>query len=251
MSDAAATRLARRLALDVSLAVIRALSVFVPRLDRADWVEEWQSELCARYTNPDSNSSPAPTNAPPPRFGRPFEPLRDARGAIPDALWHAREDWRLDMLSHDVRFAIRTLLARPAFTLTVVVTLALGIGANAVIFSAVDAVVLNPFDFEEPDRITGVGTIYPRLNVDLGFFERLSAPEVADIEREVTAFEAVAAFDMGNRQIIGGDVPQNLFSGFWWHDVLPVLGFEPVLGRGFSRQDIVQGERVALISNRV
>ena len=48
-----------------------------------------------------------------------------------------------------------------------------------------------------------------------------------------------------------GNVPQNLFTGFWWHDVLPVLGFEPVLGRGFSRQDIVQAERVALISNRV
>ena len=140
----------------------------------------------------------------------------------------------MDMLSHDVRFAIRTLLARPAFTLTVVVTLALGIGANAVIFSAVDAIVLNPFDFEEPDRIIGVGTIYPRLNVDLGFFERLSAPEFADIEREVTAFEAVAAFDIGNRQIIGGDVPQNLFTTFWWHDVLSVLGLEPVLGRGLA-----------------
>ncbi len=251
MSKTAASGFARRLAIDAALAFVRAMSIFVPRLDRADWVEEWQSELHARYMTPDSTSSPAPSNAPPPRFGRPFGPLRDAGGALPDALWHAREDWRIDMLSHDVRFAIRTLLARPAFTLAVVVTLALGIGANAVIFSVVDAVVLNPFDFEEPDRITGVGTIYPHLNVDLGFFERLSGPELADIERDVTAFEAVAAFDMGNRQIVGGDVPQNLFTGFWWHDVLPVLGFEPVLGRGFSHQDIVQGERVALISNRV
>lgn len=251
MSSAATSGFARRLALDAALAVVRAMSILVPRRERADWVEEWQSELRVRYMTPDFTSSPPPSNAPPPRFGRPFEPLRDAGGAIPDALWYAREDWRMDMLSHDVRFAIRTLLARPAFTLTVVVTLALGIGANAVIFSAVDAIVLNPFDFEEPDRIIGVGTIYPRLNVDLGFFERLSAPEFADIEREVTAFEAVAAFDIGNRQIIGGDVPQNLFTTFWWHDVLSVLGLEPVLGRGFSRQDIVEGERVALISNRV
>ncbi len=256
MSNAASSGLSRRLALEASLAMVRAASLLVPRLERAEWLEEWQSELHARYLaaetpNETKPADPARRGGLPPRFGRPFEPLRDARGALPDALWHAREDWRMDMLSHDLRFAIRTLLARPAFTLTVVVTLALGIGANAVIFSAVDAVVLNPFDFQEPDRIIGVGTIYPRLNVDLGFFERLSAPEFADIEREVTAFESLAAFDMGNRQIIGGDVPQNLFTGFWWHDVMPVLGYQPVLGRGFSRQDIEQGERVALISHRV
>jgi putative ABC transport system permease protein len=223
----------RRLRLRAALAMVRTASVFVPRFERADWLEEWRGELHARPAT------------------RSFQPLRDAGGAIPDALWHARGDWRLEMMGHDVRFAIRALLARPAFTVTVIVTLALGIGANAVIFSAVDAVVLNPFDFEEPDRIVGVGTIYPRLNVELGFFERLSAPEFADIERGVPAFEEIAAFDMGNRQIIGGDVPQNLFTGFWWNDVLPVLGTRPVLGRGFSREDITGGERVALISHRV
>jgi len=242
---------ATQLALRASLAVVRALSLFVPRRQRRDWVEEWYSELRCRYTTPAAAPAATSQAPPPPRFGRPFQPLRDAGGALPDALWHAREDWRLDMLSHDVRFAIRTLLARPAFTLTVVVTLALGIGANAVIYSAVDAVVLNPFDFEDPDGVIVVGTIYPQLNVDLGFFERLSAPELADIIEDVTAFERVAAFDLGNRQITGGDAPQNLFTGFWWHDVMPVLGFEPVLGRGFSPEDISNGEQVALISHRV
>jgi predicted permease len=180
-----------------------------------------------------------------------LQPLRDAGGALPDALWHAREDWRLDMLHHDVRFALRTLLARPAFTLTVVVTLALGIGANAMIFSAVDAVVLNPFDFDDPDAIVGVGTIYPTLNQNLGFFERLSGPEIDDILGNVPAFEGAAAFDLGNRQIVGGDQPQNVFTGFWWHDVLPVLGLDPVLGRGFRFADIADREAVALISHRV
>ena len=270
---------AGRLWVGAALAMVRAASLFVPRFERAEWVEEWHGELRARYLTGETMGTPAvaetaggngggdtvagrhgggrtavstpPGGVPPPFPRRAFRPLRDAGGAIPDALWHARGDWRLEMMGHDVRFAIRSLLARPAFTLTVIVTLALGIGANAVVFSAVDAVVLNPFAFEEPDRIVGVGTIYPRLNVELGFFERLSAPEFADIQRTVTAFEDMAAFDMGNRQIIGGDVPQNLFTGFWWHDVMPVLGARPVLGRGFSREDIANGERVALISHRV
>ncbi|MGD8816481.1 MAG: ABC transporter permease [Acidobacteriota bacterium] len=219
-----------RAALRVSLALVRLLSLLVPRRERHEWLEEWQAELL---------------------LGRPFRPLRDAGGALPDALWHAREDWRLDMFHHDVRFAVRTLLARPAFTLTVVLTLALGIGANAVIFSAVDAVVLNPFDFKDPDSIIGVGTIYPALNRELGFFERLSAPEIGDIIDNVPAIADAAAFDLGNRQIVGGDQPQNLFTAFWWHDVLPVLGLEPVLGRGFRPSDISERQAVALISDRV
>jgi len=254
---------AGRAGLRLSLALVRAISLVVPRRQRGDWLEEWQAELRARYQSGATPTSapphPAPQSlaggtrsaAPPTRFGRPFQPLRDVGGAVPDALWYAREDWRLDMLTHDVRFAIRTLVARPAFTLTIILTLALGIGANTAIFSAVDAVVFNPFDFEDPDSIVGVGTIYPMLNRDLGFFERLSGPEISDIVDNVDAFQGLAAFDLGNRQIVGGDQPQNLFSGFWWHDVLPVLGLEPVLGRGLTPDDVKNREAVALISHRV
>ncbi len=260
MRVAAFSRITRRLALDVSLAFVRLLGLFVARRDRADWIEEWQGELEARHSPysiapvPDEQIAAAASVPVPPRalrFGRPFEPLRDATGAIPDAFWHAKQEWRFEMLTHDLRFGVRTLLARPGFTATVVLTLALGVGANAVIFSAVDAIVLNPFSFDEPDRVIGVGTIYPQLNMDLGYFERISAPEFADIRNEVTSFDRIAGFDMGNRQIIGGDMPQNLFTGFWWDDALPVLGATPFLGRGFSREDIETGERVALISHRV
>jgi putative ABC transport system permease protein len=246
------------------LALVRAASLVVPRRERREWLEEWQSELRVRYQRGGVEEMPArprdSVSAPPPDaqprttplpHERSFQPLRDAGGAIPDALWHAREDWRLDMLHHDVRFAVRSLLARPAFTLTILLTLALGIGANAVIFSAVDAAVLNPFEFEDPASVIGVGTVYPSLNRDLGFFERLSGPEIVDIAEEVEAIERLAAFDLGNRQIVGGDQPQNVFTGFWWHDVLPVLGVEPVLGRGFTPEDVVNREAVALISQDV
>jgi putative ABC transport system permease protein len=178
-------------------------------------------------------------------------PLRDASGAFRDAFWHLKQEWNHDMLSHDLSFAVRLLTRRPAFTTAVVLTLALGIAANAAIYSLVDAIVLHPFVFPEPDRIVGVGTEYPRLGEELGFFENMSAPEYQDVLEESQTLEQIVAWDMGNRQITGGDRPENLFTGFWWGDVLPTLGMAPHLGRGFSREDVEERRAVAMISHRV
>ncbi len=159
-------------------------------------------------------------------------------------------NWTPDMILRDLRFAVRTLLHRPIFSLVVILTLALGIGANALIYSVVDAVVLNPFDFPEPDRVVTVGPVFPKLNQPLGFFEVLSAAEYDDI-RQLESIENVVGFDMGNRQITGGDVPENVRTGFWWGDPLPAAGLQPVVGRSLPSGVIVQDEPVAMISERV
>ncbi len=155
------------------------------------------------------------------------------------------------MLSHDLSFALRLLARRPVFTAAVILTLALGIAANTAIYSLVDAIVLRPFDFPEPDRIVGIGTEYPRLSRELGFFENMSAAEYLDVLEGASTLEHVVAWDMGNRQITGGDLPENLFSAFWWGDVLPTLGMTAHLGRGFSQEEVDQRQAVAMISHRV
>jgi len=177
-------------------------------------------------------------------------------------LWRARaisrEDlppdppiWTLAMLLQDLRFGVRTLWHHPWFSLAIIATLALGIGANTMIYSAVDTVVLNPFDMPDPDRVVSVGTEYPRLGQPLAFFEVLSGPEYADIIRTTVTMSETAGFDLGNRQVMGTDQPQNLFTGFWWVDPLPVLALQPVVGRSFIAEEIRVREPVAMISHRV
>ncbi|NKB89009.1 MAG: FtsX-like permease family protein [Acidobacteria bacterium] len=166
---------------------------------------------------------------------------------IPPELPH----WKYDMLLQDVRYGIRTLWHRPWFSLAVIATLALGIGANTLIYSTVDAVILNPFDMPDPDQVVMIGTEYPRLAQPLQFFEVLSGPEYTDIVDGASTLSHAAGFDLGNRQVMGGDVPQNVFTAFWWIDPLPTLALQPVVGRSFNTAEIAEREPVAMLSERV
>jgi putative ABC transport system permease protein len=177
--------------------------------------------------------------------------VRGTSFAAPHDLPPEIPTWKTAMLLQDIRFGVRTLWHRPWFALAVIATLALGIGANTLIYSAVDTVILNPFDMPDPERVVSVGTEYPRLAQPLQFFEVLSGPEYWDIVTGAETLSASAGFDLGNRQVMGGDVPQNMFTGFWWIDPLPVLDLQPVLGRSFTPDEISSREPVAMLSERV
>ncbi len=133
----------------------------------------------------------------------------------------------------------------------IVLTLALGIGANTTIFSVVYGLVLDPFPFPEPDRIVGVGTAYPKLGGEMAFWENLSPAEYVDVRDNSRTLEDVVAWDMGNRQIAGEGPPQNVFTGFWWGDALRTLGMKAYLGRGFTDEESARGDAVALLSYRI
>ena len=171
-------------------------------------------------------------------------------GAVTHALWLAGREWRPQIMLYDLRFTIRNLLKKPGFTLVVLGSLMLGIGANTLVFSVVDALVLHPFPYPDGKSLVAIGVTFPRLGSEREFVEAISAPEYADITAQSATLERVVAFDLGNRDLGGVAEPQRLFTAFFWGDAFQTLGMRPALGRGFLASEIEQGLPVAVISHR-
>ena len=160
------------------------------------------------------------------------------------------DGWMLTLVQ-DLRYAARTMRRNLAFAALAIITLGLGIGATTIIYSVVDGIVLHPFPFPDPDRLVGVGPAFPKLGADVSYVEVLSPAEYKDVETQSRTLERVVAWDMGNRTLTDGDVPERLFSGFWWGNAFPTLGVPPAVGRGFLPEEITRGDKVAIISHRV
>ncbi|HSL23903.1 MAG TPA: ABC transporter permease [Vicinamibacterales bacterium] len=157
----------------------------------------------------------------------------------------------METVVQDVRYAVRQFAARPAFALVAVLSLAIGIGGNSVIYGLVDGYVLRPFPYPEADRLVSVGVTFPRLSSETTHVEALSPAEYMEI-KGATSLRHVAAFDLGNRNISGGDVPERVFTGLLLDDLFPVIGMQPALGRGFTGEELAPGgARVAIISHRL
>lgn len=140
---------------------------------------------------------------------------------------------------------------RPGFAAVAVLSLALGIGGNAVIFGLFDGFVFHPFAYPDPDRLVTIGATFPRLSSEERFVEAISVPEYLDL-RAAHTLKDVAAFDLGNRNVSGGDRPERVFTALAVTDLFPPFGLRPALGRGFTREELApQGPAVAVISHRL
>ena len=130
-------------------------------------------------------------------------------------------------LVQDLRYTLRTFRKNIGFTAVILATLTLGIGANTLIYSVVDGLVLDPFPFPDEDRLVAVGTQYPRLGAtDVDFIEHISPAEYVDIRDGSRTLERVVAWDMGNRQVSFDEVTENVFTGFWWGNAFETLEVE-------------------------
>ncbi|MBA3346667.1 MAG: ABC transporter permease [Gemmatimonadales bacterium] len=153
----------------------------------------------------------------------------------------------MDAFRRDIRFAIRGLTRSPAFTLVAVLTLAIGIGANTAIFSVVNAVLLKPLAYADPERLI---SLRARLTGDNAGGVASSAPEYHDYRRQVPGIEDVAAVWPININLTGHGEPERIQAAGVTSNYFSLLGVPPALGRDFTPED--DGGRigyVALISH--
>jgi putative ABC transport system permease protein len=136
----------------------------------------------------------------------------------------------------DLKYALRTLAKSPAFTLVAILTLALGIGANSAIFSVIDAVLLRPLPFKDPDQIVMVWARYANDTTPVRG-NGLSFPDYADLRDQSKSFSAMAAYWRTGGTLSLGENIRPLKGVEITPEVFAVLGVPPMLGRGFTEED--------------
>jgi predicted permease len=141
-------------------------------------------------------------------------------------------------LWQDVGFALRTMRKSPRITATVLLTLALGIGANAAIFSVVNATLFRPLPFHDPEQLVVLHADLRGLGAQsVGF----SVPELDDLRDRAGVFSAVSAVFQGPGNLTGGEHPERLESGVVSPNYFSILGVRPQLGRLFDPGDTAPG----------
>ena len=145
----------------------------------------------------------------------------------------------------DLRYALRLLAARPAFSAVAVLTLALGIGANTAIFTVVNAVLLRPLPFRDADRLVLLLERAAQFPV-----QTTSWLNYVDWRDQSRSFDAVAAVRAFTMTLSGGSEPERLPAKMATASLLSALGIAPQLGRAFGPDDDKAGAAgVALLSD--
>src|SRR5881409_1809385 len=138
----------------------------------------------------------------------------------------------MNTLLQDVRYALRTLRAAPGFTAAVVLTLALGIGANTAIFSIVNAVLLRPLPYDEPDRVVLLWSHW--INWTKTW---VSQPELVDYQQQLRSLEHVAAFSNTSFNLTGAGEPLRIVAAQVQPEIFPAIGARPIIGRVFTAEE--------------
>lgn len=226
--------------------LLRVIARLVPRDLREDWLEEWEAELAALEaagrdasgTEGDTAASPSPA--------RPVDGASETSclpgqlafvlGAVPHAIWMRKEGWTVDSVAHDLRYAVRVLVRSPGFTIVAASTLALGIGANATVFSLVNGLVLRPpAVVVEPERLVQIARSYE----DDPRWDNWSWPAMREIRRSAAVFEDVIGYQ-GRQFIIGRGASAETVNGeMVTGNYFGVLGLGASAGRLIEPSDDV------------
>jgi putative ABC transport system permease protein len=230
--------------LRLCLWLILVFGVIVPRRLRADWRQEWEAELrnrealLAEWDNLNWRTK--------------LDLLRRSLGAFRDAL--VLQPRRLeDEMFQDLRFGVRMLLKKPAYTLIAIATLALGIGANTAIFSIVHTVLLRPLPFAQQEQLV---MLWKKDTTAGSPFVELALAEVRDWGQQAHTFSSIAAMPAtvyGYGYVLTGrgeavQLESSKVSGSFFS----LLGAQPAYGRVFNESDDqLNGPKVVILSDRV
>jgi putative ABC transport system permease protein len=147
-------------------------------------------------------------------------------------------------LMHDLRYVLRSLAKAPGFTFIVLLTLALGIGANTAIFTVLNAVLLRPLPFADSGRLVAV-----RETFGQGYTGSVAGPNVMDWRSRSHSFSGMLAFRASSRALVDGGQPEQVFTAMVTADFFRTLGVPPALGRGFAEGEDRGMGTVAVISD--
>jgi putative ABC transport system permease protein len=154
----------------------------------------------------------------------------------------------MDMLRQDLALAVRGLARNPLFAATIVLTMALGVGANTAIFSVVDAVLLRGLPYEHGDRMMVLRQQRPRANVPN---QNFSPQEIADYRGGASTLDAVVEFHSMWFILLGRGEPERVQTGVVSHNFFEAFGIAPVAGRTFRAADDEPGaDAVLMLSHR-
>jgi predicted permease len=220
--------------------LIRAVGVIVPRKLRADWRQEWEAELhyremlLSQWDNLNWLTK--------------LDLLWRSLGAFWDAL--RLQPQRLeDEMFQDLRFAVRMLLKSPVFTLAAILSLTIGIGATTAIFSVVNGVVLRPLPYKDPDQLVRIWHNKPEIQMTR---MPVSAGNVNVWRERADSFESVAVFSQTASVITGEAEPEQVMGARISYNLLPMLGYQPLIGRGFLPEENKSGsDKVVILSHKL
>lgn len=144
----------------------------------------------------------------------------------------------------NLRYAIRQLRTSPGFALTAILTLAVGIGGTVAVFSLMDAVLLRPLPFKQPEQLVSLHEHSDQDSHEL----RVTAPDVLTFQSENKAFSGLAGHVATGYELSGAGDPFEARAERVSASLFPLLGIEPFLGRTFSQEEDVNGAPVSVIS---
>lgn len=145
----------------------------------------------------------------------------------------------MQTLLHDLRYSFRQLVKIPGFTLTALVSLALGIGATTAVFSVVYAILLDPFPYRAPDRLVHLALVTQKGFT--GWYAFLTPTQWGEIRKSPVVEDAFLS-DSRDMTVTGADLPENILAASMSSNAFEFLGVAPALGRNLQPSDAIDGQ---------
>src|SRR5262249_14863011 len=155
---------------------------------------------------------------------------------------------RMQNLLSDALYSLRLLRRAPGFALAVILILALGIGANSALFTALDRTLIRPLPYASPDRLMMLWEDFSAFGAPK---QRVSPGTFLDWKKRTHAFDEVAAYGGRVFNLSGDGAPEEVLASGVTANLLPMLGVRPLLGRTFTPDEDAPGNKTVVLSYRL